>query len=109
MTDDDLVIDRDEEKGDVDDSTGQSDTKTKRTNVHVKTRMGTQLYKHEQNCFHCDERADGVLAIGNGDSIGTGVPEVKVLCDEHKKVVMKEQELEFMSFRWHSFVEEVDE
>lgn len=109
MTDDELVIDRDEEKGDVDDSAGQSETKTKRTNVHVKTRIGTKLYKHDQDCSRCDERADGVLVIENGGGIGTGVPGVKVLCDEHKKAVMREQELEFMSFQWHGFVEGVDE
>jgi hypothetical protein len=109
MSDDDLVIDREMEEEEEYESSGSGSQTKERSDVHVKTRIGTKLYREDEDCFRCDELGDGVLVIENGDSIGSGVPEIKVLCEEHRISEVREAELGFEETEWHSFEVEGDD
>ena len=109
IDDDELVMDLDHESKEEYSKKDGDKTKTKRKDVHVKTRYGTTLVKKDSDCDKCGSVADGVVIVGDGDSFGGSMSWYKPVCDDCLEVVRLKNHLDDDGFKWEEFEEEVEE
>lgn len=108
MSDDELVIDRDMEEREEYEVSRDSEEETEREDISIKLLFGTEWFNEDQSCDYCDEKAQGVLVVGDPDGMSDKMEDTHVVCGSHREFEERAADIEFEGVEWHSFEKEVE-